>query len=87
MLRIVYHQAVSPGGGSGATGGPGDAVPKKIFYKVFTPSQLRRAVNVASDEQEPIPLEGLFEDLRQLEDKINAWLSYSGELPPVRYFV
>lgn len=80
VLRIVYHQVVSPaGGGSGAAGGAGEVIPKKLFYKVFTPLQLRRALSLPSEEAEPpVPLDGHFEDLRQLEDKANAWLSYSG---------
>lgn len=80
VLRIVYHQVVSPAGGAGAAGGAGEVIPKKLFYKVFTPLQLRRALSLPSEEVEPlVPLDGHFEDLRQLEDKANAWLSYSGE--------
>jgi hypothetical protein len=94
ILRIVYHQppsptAASPGSGgasgAGSPAGGGAATGSKLYYKSFTPSPLRRVPvpgvsgsgsGQADDGEVP---EATYEDLRQLEDKINAWLSYTGE--------
>jgi len=78
VLRVVYHQPAAPAGSGGGAAGGAEQLPKKLYYKVFTPLQLKRAVNIPTEDQDPLPMEGLFEDLRQLEEKTNAWLSYSG---------
>jgi hypothetical protein len=90
ILRVVYHQppssaAVTPGGGSGVSSPGGAATGSKLFYKTFTPSPLRRVPipgglgSGGGQADEGESAECTYEDLRQLEDKINAWLSYTGK--------
>jgi len=93
ILRVVYHQppatvATTPGGGGAGSALSGSVVPtgSKLYYKTFTPAALRRvpvpgasaAGGGLADDGDPT--ECTYEDLRQLEDKINAWLSYTGDL-------
>ena len=78
ILRVVYHQPPSTTSSSASAHG------SKLSYKTFTPLPLRRVPmpgvpgsgSGQSDDTEPV--ECTYEDLRQLEDKINAWLSYTG---------
>ena len=89
ILRVVYHHppaavASSPVGGGPA---PGSVTPtgSKLYYKTFVPAALRRVPvpgPLASGGGQPDDgdsAECTYEDLRQLEDKINAWISYTGK--------
>ncbi|KAK2148924.1 hypothetical protein LSH36_474g00037 [Paralvinella palmiformis] len=67
ILRIVYMQQQEQ---------LETATPKMMFHKHFSPVRVRKGMETQSgDDAEP--LEYLFEDLRHVEQKINAWLSYS----------
>lgn len=88
ILRVVYYNqspssSTTPAG-SNATNKP---VPgSKLYYKSFTPCALRRVQLPGSgsgsggggDDADSGPLEATYEDLRQIEDRINAWIAYSG---------
>jgi len=84
ILRVVYHQpptGASPSNGSASsTQSEAGSGPKKLYYKSFSPSVLKRAVASGSEDQDQSPpADGLYEDLRQLEEKTNAWLAFSGK--------
>ena len=67
ILRVVYTHHKER---------PETATPKMMFHKHFAPIRIRKGMETQSgDDAEP--LEYLFEDLRHLEQKINAWLSFS----------
>ncbi|ESO07099.1 hypothetical protein HELRODRAFT_170398 [Helobdella robusta] len=55
-------------------------VGKKMYYKFFSPGPMKRAFisGLGSDDQDNLGTENLYEDLKQLEDKINAWINFSG---------
>ncbi len=77
VLRVVYTRSSVQ---HGAKPEPGTSVQKKMYYKGFTPIKIRRGIETSSgDDTEP--LEYLYEDLRHLEAKVNAWLAYTGKRP------
>lgn len=70
VLRMVFHHPPgSPGGKK-----PEVPVPIKFRYKQFAPSKLKKSEPYADDAE---PLEAVYEDLRHLEEKINAWITVS----------
>ena len=86
ILRIVYYQPSTSSPSLGGSDFFGDGG-KKFFYKFFAPSPLKRpTMGTAGEDQESVSAENIYEDLRQLEDKINSWIVFSGLLPRTTFF-
>jgi hypothetical protein len=83
ILRIVYHQPPVHNPMPTATEANQGGAGPRLSYKSFSPAALRRPALPGlalsgGQAVEAEPVETTYEDLRQLEDKINAWLSYTG---------
>lgn len=55
-----------------------EATPTKLFYKGFSP----RKLNLPYVHEDLEQLESCFEDLKGVEQRLNAWLNASGEVLP-----
>ena len=74
IIRVVYISHISspcPGYARRAR----DV--SKLSVKVFSPVRLRRSQSVSSEED---ITEACFEDLTQLQDRVNGWLLETGQL-------
>ena len=79
ILRLVFYKSNLTNHNLVA-GEVGADVGKKMYYKFFSPGLMKRAYlgGQSTDDQDNFGAEGLYEDLKQLEDKINAWITFSG---------
>ena len=47
-----------------------------MAYKVFYPSRVKRHGEITEDD----PAEQLYEDLTQMEEKLNSWINFAGRI-------
>ena len=82
-MRVVHCAAGAAA--SGATSPP--HTPKSrdsssqdvtLGFKVFSPQRLKRTLSVSSEED---IAEAGYEDLTQLQTRVNDWLRHSGQFP------
>ena len=47
-----------------------------MAYKVFYPNKVKKSREISDDD----PVEQVYEDMTQMEDRLNSWMHFAGEL-------